>query len=62
MSANVDVEKHLGVRAPRARLSVHKCVCECVCTCAMMGVDGGRQHLVRGRAWQGSQVKAPGGG
>lgn len=64
MSVNVDVEIYLGVRAPRVCLSMHEGVCAGVCFCAhaVMGWAGGRRHLVRGRAWEGSQVKAPGNG
>lgn len=53
MSVNVDVETHLGVRAPRASLSVRKCVCECVCTCAMMGVGRGQAAPCQGQGMAG---------
>ena len=44
-----------GREGPRVCLSVHEGVCAGVCLCAhaVMGVGRGRQHRVRGRAWDG---------
>lgn len=55
VSVDVDVEPYLGVRAPRVCLSVHEGVCAgmCLCAHAVTGVGRGRQHRVRGRAWDG---------